>query len=208
MRGAGVRKDGTVLPHLLTYSLLKDDKGKHLGIASIAKDITWIKEAEKELEGHRSHLEDLVKERTLDLEEARRVAEDATRAKSDFLANMSHEIRTPLNAIIGFAHLALQTDLDSQQHDYIHKIQNGSKALLGVINDILDFSKIEAGKLSMESIEFSLEEVLETVTNLVGIEAQEKGWRSFIILIQTFPTDLWATPSGWARFFSTWPIMR
>jgi PAS domain S-box-containing protein len=175
IEGARIRKDGTVLPHLFTYSLLKDDKGKHLGIASIAKDITWIKEAEKELEDYRSHLEDLVKERTHDLEEARQVAEEATKAKSDFLANMSHEIRTPLNAIIGFAHLALQTELNSRQHDYIHKIQNGSKALLGVINDILDFSKIEAGKLSMESIEFFLEEVLETVTNLVGIKAQEKG---------------------------------
>lgn len=175
IEGSRARKDGTVLPHLFTYSLLKNDKGKHLGIASIAKDITWIKEAEKELENYRDHLEDLVKERTLDLEDARRVAEEATRAKSDFLANMSHEIRTPLNAIIGFAHLALQTELDSRQHDYIHKIQNGSKALLGVINDILDFSKIEAGKLSMESIEFFLEDVLETVTNLVGIKAQEKG---------------------------------
>jgi PAS domain S-box-containing protein len=175
IEGTRVRKDGTVLPHLFTYSLLKDDKGKPLGVATIAKDITWIKEAEKELEEHRIHLEDIVKERTLDLEAARQVAEDATRAKSDFLANMSHEIRTPLNAIIGFAHLALQTNPDARQYDYIQKIQNGSKALLGVINDILDFSKIEAGKLDMESIEFLLEDVLETVTNLVGIKAQEKG---------------------------------
>ena len=175
IEGIRVRKDGTVLPHLFTYSLLKDDKGKPLGIATIAKDITWIKEAEKELEDHRIRLEDLVKERTRDLEAARQVAEDATRAKSDFLANMSHEIRTPLNAIIGFAHLALQTDPDPRQYEYIHKIQNGSKALLGVINDILDFSKIEAGKLDMESIEFLLEDVLETITNLVGIKAQEKG---------------------------------
>ncbi|MCG8551398.1 MAG: PAS domain S-box protein, partial [Desulfobacterales bacterium] len=201
IEGSRVRKDGTVLPHLLTYSLLKDDKGKHLGIASIAKDITWIKEAEKELEDYRSHLEDLVKERTLDLEEARRVAEDATRAKSDFLANMSHEIRTPLNAIIGFAHLALQTDLAPQQHDYIHKIQNGSKALLGVINDILDFSKIEAGKLGMESIEFSLEEVLETVTNLVGINAQEKGLEVIYNIAPNIPHRLMGDPIRLGQIF-------
>ncbi len=175
IEGSRVRKDGTVIPHLFTYSLLKDDKGKLLGISSIAKDIAELKQAEKELKDYRDHLEDLVKERTIDLEEARLVAEDATKAKSDFLANMSHEIRTPLNAIIGFAHLASQTELDSLQHDYIDKIQTGSKALLGVINDILDFSKIEAGKLSMESIEFFLEDVLDTVTNLVGIKAQEKG---------------------------------
>ena len=194
IEGSRVRKDGTVLPHLFTYSLLKDDKGKHLGIASIAKDITWIKEAEKELENHRCHLEELVKERTLDLEVARQVAEEATRAKSDFLANMSHEIRTPLNAIIGFAHLALQTELDSRQHDYIHKIQNSSKSLLGVINDILDFSKIEAGKLSMESIEFLLEDVLETVTNLVGIKAQEKGLEVIYNIDPNIPHSLLGDP--------------
>jgi len=176
------------------YSLLKDDKGKHLGIASIAKDITWIKEAEKELEDYRSHLEELVKERTLDLEEARQVAEEATRAKSDFLANMSHEIRTPLNAIIGFAHLALQTEPDSRRHDYIRKIQNGSKALLGVINDILDFSKIEAGKLSMEAIEFFLEDVLETVTDLVGIKAQEKGLGVIYNIDPNIPHSLMGDP--------------
>lgn len=194
IEGIRVRKDGTVLPHLFTYSLLKDDKGRPLGVATIAKDITWIKEAEKELEDHRIHLEDLVKERTLDLEAARQVAEDATRAKSDFLANMSHEIRTPLNAIIGFAHLALQTKLDSRQHDYIHKIQNGSKALLGVINDILDFSKIEAGKLNMEAIEFFLEDVLETVTNIVGIKAQEKGLELIYNIDPNIPCTLIGDP--------------
>ena len=188
------RKDGTVIPTLLTLSLLKNDQGKPVGIATISKDISEIKEAEKELKAYRDHLEDLVKERTADLEEARLVAEEATRAKSDFLANMSHEIRTPLNAIIGFAHLALQTELDTVQADYVHKIQTGSKALLGVINDILDFSKIEAGKLSMEAIEFSLEDVLDTVTNLVGIKAQEKGLEFVYNIEPSLPHMLMGDP--------------
>ena len=194
IEGERIRKDGSTIPHLFTFSLLKNDKGIPLGIASMAKDISELKQAEKELTDYRDHLEDLVKERTCDLEEAKLVAEEATRAKSDFLANMSHEIRTPLNAIIGFAHLSLQTELDDLQSDYINKIQNGSKALLGVINDILDFSKIEAGKLSMEFIEFSLEDVLDTVTNLVGIKAQEKGLEVVYNIEPSIPNMLIGDP--------------
>ncbi|HSI59127.1 MAG TPA: ATP-binding protein, partial [Ideonella sp.] len=110
-----------------------------------------------------------------ELKRAQAKAEAAARAKSEFLANMSHEIRTPMNAIMGMARLALKTDLDARQRNYIQKVERSSAALLGLLNDILDFSKIEAGMLSLESTGFELDTVLAHFANLVGVRAEEKG---------------------------------
>ncbi len=103
------------------------------------------------------------------------VAEAATRAKSEFFANMSHESRTPLNAIIGMTYLALKTDLSAQQQDYLVKIQSSAQTLLSVINDILDFSKVEAEKMELETVDFSLDEILTNLANLFNINAQQKS---------------------------------
>ena len=129
-----------------------------------------------------------------DLEVARQAADSAAQAKADFLANMSHEIRTPMNAIIGFSNLAMKTELDRKQRDYLSKIQQSGKHLLGIINDILDFSKIEAGKLPVEHTDLELEKVMENVSNLVSEKTAAKGLELIFNIEKGTPNYLLGDP--------------
>lgn len=155
---------------------LKDGDGKIVGIVSVSRDITEMKETQEELA------------------KATQIAEAATRAKSDFLANMSHEIRTPMNAVIGLNHLLMKTDLDLKQKDYARKIGLSAENLLGIINDILDFSKIEAGKLEIEHVDFDLDDVLSNLSNMMGVKAEEKEIEVLIAKGKETPTDLIGDP--------------
>lgn len=151
------RKDGTIFYCDMSCTPYRSPEGELLGVIKDFRDAGTRLEAAKVVE------------------EARLLAEEANKAKSDFLARMSHEIRTPMNAIMGLSHLALNTALTAKQHDYLSKIQASTANLLYIINDILDFSKIEAGRLDIEHIAFDLDELLDGVAGLCAVKAEEKG---------------------------------
>ncbi|WP_395700153.1 PAS domain S-box protein [Aquabacterium sp.] len=159
-----VRGDGSLLPVLISAVMVRDGQGRHVGNRATMVDNSERRARERQIAAMQDELLRRADE-----------AEAATRAKSAFLANMSHEIRTPMNAILGLTHLMARDSADALQRTRLGKVDIAARHLLQVINDILDLSKIEAGKLTLESVEFTRDDLMSRVMTVVAETAAHKG---------------------------------
>ncbi|MEH0875182.1 two-component sensor histidine kinase BarA [Pectobacterium cacticida] len=149
------------------------------GINSMAMSLTaYHEEMQQNIDQATYDLRETLEQmeiQNVELDLAKKRAQEAARIKSEFLANMSHELRTPLNGVIGFTRQTLKTPLNPTQTDYLLTIERSANNLLTIINDVLDFSKLEAGKLTLEDIPFSLHNTVDDVVMLLAHTAHEKG---------------------------------
>jgi two-component system sensor histidine kinase BarA len=178
---------------------------KH-GINSMAKSLAeYHEEMHQSIDQATSDLRETLEQieiQNIELDIAKKEAQQGAKAKSEFLANMSHELRTPLNGVIGFARQLLKTQLNSNQADYLLTIEKSANNLLAIINDILDFSKLEAGKLKLERIEFNFRDTINDVVTLLAPSAQDKNLELNLLIDPEVPEGLRGDPLRLQQVFT------
>ncbi|WP_375578185.1 PAS domain S-box protein [Marivirga tractuosa] len=152
-----ITRDGRLVNCICNVRLVRDKESREVTIEGVARDITKLKQANREL----LH--------------AKNVAENSLKVKEQFLANMSHEIRTPMNGVIGMVDLLSQTQLNPEQMNFVQTIKRSSETLLTILNDILDLSKIEAGKMKIQPHVTEVKSIFEKVLNLFSQQAKQKS---------------------------------
>ena len=170
-----IRKDGSRFWARTYAHAIYNENGHTMFYEGIVQDISAKKLADENLKEYQNHLEELVRERTIELTNAKERAEVANRAKSTFLANMSHELRTPLNAILGYAQLLIHDQKDTEIIKKLEIIQRSGEHLLILINDILDFAKIEAGRVELALSSISLDNFLDDIVSIFYSRTEVKG---------------------------------
>ncbi|WP_304921988.1 PAS domain S-box protein [Hydrogenophaga sp.] len=184
------RKDGSHYIEYAVISPVRSPDGRITNYLAVKEDITEKRRMSEDLERYRNHLEELVEQRTGELERARRAAEMASAAKSAFLATMSHEIRTPMNGVIGLADVLRETGLTPHQKDLTDTLRESAFVLLTLIDDILDFSKIEAGRLELECVPVVLRSLVEKASDVLRPMASARDVRLHAFVDPALPPQV------------------
>ena len=179
---------------LYNASVYRDELDRICGVFAAARDVTRINAIAKDLARYRDHLEELVGQRTRELEAAKRAAEVANQVKSAFLSNISHELRTPMNAIMGLSYLLQQGCLGAQQQEQIKALQLASRQLQSLIEDILNYTRVDSGALHTKHQDFDLDGVLETIAARLRERMVAKGLELIVEVAPDVPHRLAGDP--------------